>query len=109
MKVITLLLDTAKTINLLHRTKQKAQAVRCSIDVAVGLSRTAFAPNCSRDHQQSFPDTGVALPEYWSTLVCHHLLCCITYRDLSRIDNKTTRNVVKNGSSESALSFGSCG
>ena len=55
--------------------------MRCRIDVAVDLSRTAFAPNCSCDHQQSFPDTAEALPECWSTLVRHHLLRCITYRD----------------------------
>ena len=73
--------------------------MRCSIDVAVDLPSTSIR---SRDHQQSFPDPGEVLPEYWSTLVRHHLLRCITYRDPSRIDKKTSRNVVKNGSSESA-------
>ena len=73
--------------------------MRCSIDVAVDLPSTSIR---SRDHQQSFPDPGEVLPEYWSTLVRHHLLRCITYRDPSRIDKKTSRNVVKNGASESA-------
>ena len=76
--------------------------MRRNIDVVIDLLRTAFAPNCSRDHQQSFPDTGEALPEYWSTLVRHHLPRCITCQDPNRIDKKTSRNVVKNGSSESA-------
>ena len=73
--------------------------MRCSIDVAVDLPSTSIR---SRDHQQSFPDPGEVLPEYWSTLVRHHLLRCITYRDPSRIDKKTSRNVGKNGASESA-------